>query len=109
MAHPFYLADPFAVTPRAGVAFKDDHTVRSNVRARMFSVTFVYCFEVSVCTDKYPLSLVIEIRAFNDMFEVFHCIHFGAEYLPVRSVLSEVFRARKLRQAGIFGTICKVA
>jgi hypothetical protein len=63
MAHPFYFVDPFAVTPRADVAFKDYYPVWSSVGARMLSVVLVDCFEMLMGTDENFLALVIENRS----------------------------------------------
>ena len=97
MAHPFYFVDPFAVRPRADVAFKDYYPVWSSVGARMLSVVLVDCFEMLMGTDENFLALVIEIGAFNDAFEIFQRVLFGTEHSPVRAVFCKFFRASKLR------------
>jgi len=108
MAHPFYLVDPFAVTPRAGVAFKDDYPVWSSVGARMLSVVLVDCFEMLMGTDKNFLSLVVKIGTLDDLFEIFQCVFSGTEHLPTRTVFSKLFRANKLRRSRITCIICEI-
>ena len=88
MAHPFYHSDPFAVTLRAGVAFKDDYAVRSSVRAHKFSMMLIDCFEMLMGSEKNLFSLVIEISALNNAFEIFQCVLSGTKHLPTPEVRS---------------------
>jgi len=88
MPGPFYLFNQFAFTSRAAAALDGDYFIRMSVRAPMFSMALVDCFEMLMRSDKNLFPLVVEIGALHNVFKIRQCVFFGTKQLPTGTIFS---------------------